>query len=236
MISNHHSPTSPVETVKRGRRARKKEQTRQLIVDTASRLFAERGFDHVTLAEIAETADVSAGTLFNYFPHKEDLVLGGMETFQQQLLGAIRERAPGDTILAAFRRFVLQPRQPRGMLGSCDPAARERLTTMSRIMVQSPTLLAHENQLFERCTDALAELIAQETGKAADAIEPWVLANALIGIHRALLRHTRREILAGTDHQRIRRTLRTHGNRALDLLEHGAANSLDGKDTPATPT
>jgi AcrR family transcriptional regulator len=56
-----------------GLRARKKQQTRRVIADTARRLFAERGFEQVTIAEIARAADVSDKTVFNYFPAKEDL-------------------------------------------------------------------------------------------------------------------------------------------------------------------
>ena len=60
-----------------GLRERKKRQTRQLLADTARRLFSERGFEQVSVAEIARAADVSAATVFNYFPTKEDLVFSG---------------------------------------------------------------------------------------------------------------------------------------------------------------
>ena len=57
-----------------GLRERKKQQTRQLLAETARRLFAERGFENVSIVEIARAADVSEATVFNYFPTKEDLV------------------------------------------------------------------------------------------------------------------------------------------------------------------
>src|ERR671937_3110410 len=90
-----------------GLRERKKQQTRQAIVETAHRLFAERGFDGVTVAQVARAADVSEGTVFNYFPTKEDLFYGGMEVFEQTLVEAIRHRAPGQSALDAFRRVVV---------------------------------------------------------------------------------------------------------------------------------
>src|SRR5215218_1831082 len=93
-----------------GLRERKKRQTRQLIADTARRLFEERGFDGVTVAEIARTADVAEKTVFNYFPSKEDLFYSRLEAFEEELLEAIRARQPGETVLAAFGGFLLQPR------------------------------------------------------------------------------------------------------------------------------
>src|SRR5712692_10557179 len=97
-----------METV--GRRERKKQQTRQLLADTARRLFAQRGFEAVSVAEVAREADVAEATVFNYFPSKEDLVFSGLERFEDELLSAIRDRASGETILQAFGHFVLEPR------------------------------------------------------------------------------------------------------------------------------
>src|SRR5919201_6303830 len=91
-----------------GLRERKKRQTRQLIADTARRLFAERGFEAVTVAEVARAADVSEATVFNYFPTKEDLFYSGMETFEALLVEAVRARSAGETVLRAFQRFVVE--------------------------------------------------------------------------------------------------------------------------------
>jgi AcrR family transcriptional regulator len=208
-----------------GLRERKKQQTRQLIADTARGLFAERGFEQVTVAEVARAADVSEGTVFNYFPSKEDLVYGRMEVFEAEMLQALRQRPAGESILAAFRRFVLLP---RGFLASSDPQAAEGIAAITRVIAQSPALLSRESQIFERYTRALAGLIAHETGQAPGDVEPWVIANALIGVHRALIDYVRRQVLAGVSNQRIRRGVRSHGERALTLLEHGLATGVDG--------
>src|SRR5918996_4158140 len=93
-----------------GLRERKKQQTRELIAETARRLFGERGFERVSVAEIAREADVSEKTVFNYFATKEDLVYWRLEAFEAQLLGAISSREPGESALAAFSRFVLAQR------------------------------------------------------------------------------------------------------------------------------
>ncbi len=205
-------------SVELGLRERKKERTRQLIADTAWSLFADRGFDQVTVAEIAAAAEVSEATVFNYFNSKEDLVFHRMEAFEQELLGTIRDRPEGESIAAAFGRFALQP---RGFLVSDDPRATEGMRAAARIITGSRALLARQREIFERFTGTLAALIAEERGLAADALEAWVAANALIGLHRALIDYTHRQALAGVGNRRIGRNLQTHGKRALELLEHG---------------
>jgi AcrR family transcriptional regulator len=205
-------------TTELGLRERKKQRTRQLIADTAWRLFADRGFDQVPVAEIAGAAEVSEATVFNYFPTKEDLVFHRMEAFEQELLGAIRERDEDESIVQALGRFVLKP---RGLLASDDPGATEGMRAVARVITGSPALLAREREILESYTGRLAAQVAQERGMAADDVEPWVVANALIGVHRALIGYTHRQALAGVENRRIARNLRTHGKRALALLEHG---------------
>ena len=114
-----------------GLRERKKQQTRELLAETARRLFTERGFERVSVAEIAREADVSEKTVFNYFPTKEDLVYWRLESFEEELLDTIRSRGEGESVLDAFGRFV---RAPRGMLASYDEEARERLAALSRMI------------------------------------------------------------------------------------------------------
>jgi AcrR family transcriptional regulator len=201
-----------------GLRERKKEQTRQLIAETARQLFGERGFDRVTVAEVARAADVSEQTVFNYFPTKEDLVYWRLGSFEEELLATIRERAPGESALAAFSRFVSAP---RGLLGSHDAEARERLAALTRTITESPALLAREQQIFARYTVNLATLLAEEQGAAEGDVEPWVVANAMMGVHRALVDFSRRRIVAGTSHTRVAREIRAQAERAVARLEQG---------------
>src|SRR3954471_665653 len=142
-----------------GLRERKKQRTRRLIADTARRLFAERGFERVTVSEIAREAEVAPATVFNYFPTKEDLFYSRLEAFEEELLSAIREREPGESALTAFRRFMLQP---RGLLGSHDPEAIERLAATTRVITESTALLAREQRIFAGYTESLAGLLAEE--------------------------------------------------------------------------
>ena len=205
-------------TTELGLRERKKQRTRQQITETAWRLFAERGFDQVPVAEIARAAEVSEATVFNYFATKEDLVFHRMEAFEQELLNAIRHRDKGESIVHAFGRFVLRP---RGFLASDSLEANEGMRSAARVITGSPALLTREREILESYTDSLAALIATERGMAADDIEPWVIANALIGVHRALIAYTHRQALANVANPRIVRNLRAQGKRALASLDHG---------------
>jgi AcrR family transcriptional regulator len=203
-----------------GLRERKKQQTRELLADTARRLFSERGFERVSVAEIARVADVSEKTVFNYFPTKEDLVYWRLESFEDELLATVRSREVGESVLDAFGRFV---RQPRGMLGQYDREARERLAALTRMIVDSPSLLAREHQILEGYTASLAGLIAEETEAEPGGVEPWVAANALMGVHRRLIDFTRGRIIAGARHPDLAAEVLAEADRALALLAGGLA-------------
>jgi AcrR family transcriptional regulator len=202
-----------------GLRERKKLQTRQLIAETAQRLFIERGFDAVPVTAVAREAQVSEATVFNYFPTKEDLVYQGMEAFEAELLAAVRNRPAGEPIVAAFGRFVLQPRD---LLAADDKGAARHLTAVSRMIASSPALLAREQQIFTRYTASLAALIADDTGAEAGDLRPWVAAHALMGIHQALIDFVRRRLTEGpVDHARLAGEVAARGRQALDLLAAG---------------
>ena len=213
--------TSATDAADLGLRERKKQRTRELIAETARRLFGERGFDHVTIAEVARAAEVSEQTVFNYFPTKEDLVYWRLESFEQDLLAAIRERDPRQSVLQAFGGFVLQR---RGLLAQRDAEVRERLVELTRTITESPALLRREREIFDRYTASLAAVIAEEMGAGAGEVQPWVIANALIGVHRALIDYSRKRILDGAPNDRIVRELRAQGKRALGALEDGLAS------------
>jgi AcrR family transcriptional regulator len=201
-----------------GLRERKKTRTRELIAETARTLFSERGFEAVTVAEIARAADVSPQTIFNYFPTKEDLVYWRLEAFEAELLAAVRDRPEGEPVIAAFGRFV---RRPRGLLAEGDAGARDRLAGITRMIAGSPALLAREQQTLARHTASLAALIAEEQGTEPTDIAPVVAANALMGVHHALVAEARAGIVAGTPHARVRQGLLSEADRALGLLEKG---------------
>jgi AcrR family transcriptional regulator len=201
-----------------GLRERKKQRTRELLASTARRLFAERGFERVTVAEIARAAEVSEQTVFNYFPTKEDLVYWRLGSFEEELLEAVRERPEGEPALAAFGRFLLTQ---RGLLGRPDPAARDELTALTRTIAASPALRTREDQILSGYTASLAALLAQETRARGGDLRPWVAANAMMGVHRALIDFARERVVAGVAGPRLARDVRARGEAALALLQDG---------------
>jgi AcrR family transcriptional regulator len=209
-----------------GLRERKKQQTRRRIGDTAIQLFAERGFDQVPVVEIARRAEVSEATVFNYFASKEDLVYEGMEVFEAALVDAVRERAPEVSVLDAFRDFLVRP---RGALADGDAGAIGRIATAARIVAGSAALQARERETFDRYTAALAEVIAAESGARPDDIDPWVVANALMGVNRAVKNAVHRKALAGHSGKRIAKEILADAHRALDILERGLGAPPEGR-------
>jgi AcrR family transcriptional regulator len=204
-----------------GLRELKKQQTRQLIADTAWQLFADRGFDRVTVAEVARQAQVAEATVFNYFPTKEDLFYSRLEAFGAGLLEAVAAREPGEPALAAVRRYLLGSGGLLAQIAAGDAEALQRLRTVSRVIAASPSLLAREQQAIARSTDALAELLAAETGAPADDVTARVAANALLGVQRTLVDHVRRRVLADDQPERLADDVRELGRRAFALLERG---------------
>ncbi|GCD38998.1 TetR family transcriptional regulator [Streptomyces chrestomyceticus JCM 4735] len=112
-----------------GRRERKKAQTRQALADAALRLFLERGFEQVGVKEIAEAADVSVTTLFKHFASKEALVFDLEGDIEASLVAAVRDRAPGQSILQALRAYVLLTQ---------EHAASLDVTAFARLVADTP--------------------------------------------------------------------------------------------------
>jgi len=202
-----------------GLRERKKHQTRQLIFQTAARLFAARGFDAVTVAEVARAADVSEMTVFNYFPTKEDLFFAGMQFFEERLLEAVRGRAEGVPALAAFRRLIVD--------GCSRLAAKENTEMIAKaaaLIGGSPALQAREREIVARYTQRLADLLAAETGAPPDDVEPQGVASALMGTQRALVGYVRSSVLAGRRGPRLAADTRSQARRAFARLDNGLAD------------
>jgi AcrR family transcriptional regulator len=204
-----------------GLRELKKRQTRELIAATAWRLFADRGFERVTVAEVARQAQVAEATVFNYFPTKEDLFYHRLETFEAGLVEAVAAREAGEPALAAVRRYLLASGGLLTQAAAGDADARQRLRTVNRVIAASPALQAREQQAIARSTDRLAELLAADTGAAPDDVTARTAANALLGVQRALVDHVRRRVLDDGEPARLAEDVRDLARRAFALLEQG---------------
>ncbi|QRO01899.1 TetR family transcriptional regulator [Archangium violaceum] len=158
-----------------GLRERKKRETRRLLAEVATRLFAERGFDEVTVADIAAAANVSDKTVFNYFATKEDLVLNGREEIEAELIQAVRERELREPVLAVVRRHTLAVAERMNAL----PA--ERRAAFRKVVQSTPSVHARIRQMSLQSEEQLARILAEQTGASAIDPTPRVVAS-IIGV------------------------------------------------------
>lgn len=210
-------------TAEPGLRERKKQQTRQLIFETAARLFADRGFDAVTVAEVARAADVSEVTVFNYYPTKEDLYFGGMEAFEARLVDAVRERPAGEPVLDAFARPI-----DTGFDNLLDPDRAPIIARSATLIAASPALQTREREVVARCTRALAHVLAAEAGVDEVDVEAWTVASALMSAHRALVAFVRSRVLAGVRGEQLVAEARAEADRAFARLMRGVGGYPPG--------
>ncbi|MHA6758960.1 TetR/AcrR family transcriptional regulator [Streptacidiphilus sp. PAMC 29251] len=145
-----------------GRRERKKAATRQAIADTALRLFLQRGYEQVGVREIAEGADVSVSTLFNYFPQgKEALVFDQEARNEAALVSVVTDRPPGQTVPQALRAYLI------GFVDSThtrDP----RFAEFQQLIQETPVLREYSRTMWLRHEHALARALADQTGRPQD--------------------------------------------------------------------
>ena len=188
------------EVAETGLRDLKKARTRRLIADTAARLFAERGYERVTISEIARAAEVAEQTLYNYFPTKEHLVTDREQQIQQQLDELIRSRPAGTSPATAIRDFVLHtvsairdlpPENARGSLGYLaviSPAVNRlaleltdrQATALAATIGETSTVAPEIARLQGIALAAVFQIIISESGRRArDGQTPAQIAEAL---------------------------------------------------------
>jgi AcrR family transcriptional regulator len=159
-----------------GLRERKKLRARRHISDVATRLFAERGFEAVTVAEIALAAEVAKATVTNYFPRKEDLLLDMQGEAEDLLLDAIRSRPAGQGVVEAVRALMHRLLAQRHPLSSADPG----IAWFGDLIARSPALQSRAREQREHLEAAVARVLTAETGDAglADLVARLLLATA----------------------------------------------------------
>jgi AcrR family transcriptional regulator len=193
-----------------GLRERKKEQTRQRIAAVALRMFAERGFDGVTVNEVAEAAEVAKVTLFAYFPTKESLVLH--DVAGDDLAGIVARRPSGQSFLDALRvhhHALAVHEMPQAHL--------DALLARVRVIRDSPTLRNAAEALVYRQRQELAKVLAEEYGPTAAALMAAQIAACLLTLQEIYFQ----SLLDGVGAQDAGGALARDVELAFDLLQHG---------------
>jgi AcrR family transcriptional regulator len=195
-----------------GLRELKKARTHRLIADTAARLFAERGYEHVAVTDVAREAEVAEQTVYNYFPTKEQLVTDREQQVQDRLCGLIRSRPPATTPAAAVRGFVLET--VAGIRGIPAEIWRGELGYLAAI---SPAVHRLVLELADRQAAALASAISDTT-----AVPPEVArlqGIALAGVFQIIIGEAGQRTLQGQGQARIADELYPIIENVLDELD-----------------
>ena len=154
-------------------RERKKQRTRDRIVDEALRLFAERGFDGTTITEIAEAADISPRTFFGYFPAKEDVVFhdsaATLETFAARMRGRAADEDPFDALRGWVREYDAHANFD-------EPQERTRRA----LIRDTPALAARERTVITQFEQILAEAVAEDLGVEQRSLRARLVGAAAI--------------------------------------------------------
>lgn len=164
-----------------GKRALAKDNTRRRLRRAAMDLFLDRGFDAVTTTEIAEAADVSPATLFNYFGTKEDLFFGQVEELEDALVQVVRSCPPNDSILRALQKHVLF--ELTAGRDRTDPAS---VAPFHRQVVRSPRLQAREHEIYDHRELVLAEAITQAQNLEPGSLRPRVAARLYVAAEKLI--------------------------------------------------
>jgi AcrR family transcriptional regulator len=200
------------------RRAEKKARTRELIRTVAQRMFAESGFDAVTVADIARECDVAVQTLFNHFATKEELFFEGRAEWVDGAAAAVRNRAVGVAPLTALREHLMST-VTWFLDVLSDPEIREGIATLEA----SPALCAYERELHHesviRLSDALAEACDTDSRAFVSRISSTLIAATWMGAIRALLIEQRGMLLDRAGSEALKTTVSTMAAQVLEQFE-----------------
>lgn len=210
----HERDTRPDE----GLRERKKRVTRQLISDTATWMFCDRGFDNVRVTEVAAEAGVSEKTVFNYFPTKESLVFDREDDIVAGIRAALTERGPGESPTQAIVAFVeREVTQIDGLGDEFQPM----FLAFLRMIDETPALQAARHQLAARIVAVARDALAESFGLDPRDPEPYVAAQALVALWEVQILSRERHIRAGTPFGELRDAVIADVRRAARLLDGG---------------
>ncbi|MEY9930740.1 AcrR family transcriptional regulator [Catenulispora sp. GP43] len=204
-----------------GLRARKRQQTETKLWTTAIRLFLDRGFDQVSVADIAAATELSRVTVFNYFPTKEDLVFGPIDVHLDEPARAVRERPVGSSALDALRdRFLAGLDRFDPVTGLNDA---ENVVNVVGLIRQTPALFQRSLFLTAQMRDRLAaELVAEAPDD--DPLTAALAAAQFIAVAQCLATDNQTRVLAGERAIDVLPDARRKAIAAYDQVEHGLKN------------
>jgi AcrR family transcriptional regulator len=158
------------------RRSRKRLATRQTISNIATRLFIERGFEQVTVDEIAAAADVGRMTVFNYFPRKEDMFFDRDEEGREMLRRTLRERAPDVTPIEALRRLAHRRIAERSPMVEFSARSQSFIETIER----SETLKARARAIRDELAHVMTLALSEGAGRDSTDSDARLTASLLL--------------------------------------------------------
>ncbi|MCU1514124.1 MAG: putative transcriptional regulator, TetR family protein [Microbacteriaceae bacterium] len=194
-------------------------QTRARIREVANRLFIERGYDSVTVAEVAREAGVSSVTVFNHFPRKEDLFLDRAADAVDLLRSAVRERASGVDALESMHAMSARLFEDRHPLSGVD----ERSTGFFRTVAESPALVARAREIASELQQVLAGELQVDSAFDGDA---QLLAALVIAGYSSVMVETARRLLAGEAYSGVVDDHSARLERLFDTLRNGIRTGL----------
>lgn len=210
-----------------GLRERKKRATWSLLMTTALDMFEERGFDDVSVAEIAAKAGVSKATVFNYFPSKEDLVVAGAKAHTREPAELVRHRAKGETPHSVMRDYFLRLLERREPLsGLCD---KPTVLQVQRIVRATPSLNLRLMYYRRQSAALLAEQLIAEGGSELTAN---LIASELLHVQHILAQGNLQRIYAGEKPDDIYPDAVAAAEHAFGLLEHGIGGFMRRETEP----
>ncbi|MEU7279516.1 TetR/AcrR family transcriptional regulator [Streptomyces sp. NPDC045431] len=184
-----------------GLRERKKRQARRHISDVATGLFLERGFDAVTIAEIARAADVSVNTVYNYFPAKEDLFLDRGEDLVDRVSRWVRGRRPGESAAEAVLRELREAVEGLSNEVGLFPGYADFM----QVILDAHTLRSRLWEIQGQALENLERTVRAEVGADDADPVPLLVAGQLNWLHSTLMRWITAQMLRRRDPAEVSR-------------------------------
>jgi len=202
-----------------GLRARKKQESRRKIVAEAERLFRERGYERVRMIDIAQAAEVSEPTLYNYFPSKEHLIFDMDQELEERIVACIKGVAPSKALVEAVRKESLR------FLGDLSRSGAGKPTGIPLSVLQSEALQRVWLQMNSRIAHRVAETLLAKSKPKISRITALILGRSIVAVFAVILEEFGAGRLRGRSAKRLRQEIQSAVNQTLDNLGASVARA-----------